>query len=553
MIARAESWSALRASFRWDLPARFNMGAALIDAHRADAIAVIQRLPDASLRRWTVGELRGQANRLANVLVTHGIARGDRVGVLLPQAPETVAAHIAIAKAGMVTVPMTAQFGADALAFRLGDCAARAVVTDAAGAAKLAALRDSLPALELVLSIDGAGEGGAVGYHALLERASDRFATVDTAADDPALLIYTSGTTGPPKGALHGHRVLAGHMPGNELLLGHFPQPGDVFWTPADWAWIGGLGSGVWPALHHNVPLVAWRMARFDPEEALAFMAEAGVTCGFVPPTALKTFRTVPDIARRFPHRLRVMFAGGEAFGAELTDWVRGALSPVLNQGFGQTEANLATINAAPGPEGPPGALGRAVPGRDVAILDAGGNRVAAGELGDICMAAPDPIHFLGYWNRPDATAGKYREGWDGRRWLVLGDTGRQDEEGWFWFVGRADDVIKTAGYRVGPGEIEDCLIAHPAVRMAAVVGVPDARTGERIKAFIILNDGVAPHADLTASIQTHVRTRLAAYQYPREVEYVAELPLTTTGKIQRKVLREREAAAPPSPTSPRA
>ena len=542
----AASYNAMRAQQRWRIPERFNMGAAVCDKQRQRDVALIHPLGGDAVREYTFGDLKRLSNRLANVLIAKGIKRGDRVGILLPQMPETATAHIAIYKAGMVAMPLFVLFGADALEYRLADSGARALITDRENAAKLAEIRDNLPELELVLSIDGPGDdgaGGALDFHSELAEVSDKFDPVDTLAEEPGLLIYTSGTTGPPKGALHAHRVLIGHMPGVEMIFDFFPQPGDVAWTPADWAWIGGLYDVLMPALYRGVPQVINPPGKFDAEAAFELIARFGINVAFIPPTGLKMMRQVANPRDRWNYSLRTVFSGGEALGTELMGWGRDTLGVIINEAYGQTECNVMVGCCGGIMTPPPGSMGRASPGFDLKILDENGVEVPRGELGSIACKAPNPVMFIEYWKQPEATRDKFVTGEDGAQWLVSGDTATQDEDGWIFFVGRADDVITSSGYRIGPAEVEDCLFGHPSVALSAVIGVPDPERTERVKAFIILNEGFEPSDDLAREIQTHVRTRLAAHEYPREVEFVTELPMTTTGKIMRKVLREREVA----------
>ena len=542
MLPEADSYESLRDRFVWSVPERYNIGVDVCDkwAERdPDRTALIHKRRDGAVETYSFADIRRLSNRLANALATHGLVRGDRVGILLPQAPETAVSHVAVYKMGGVAVPLFSLFGVEALEYRLGNCGARAVVTDAVGAAKIARIRDRLPELKLVLRIDEAGEGeleeGELDWHALVDAASEEFTPVDTAADDPAVIIYTSGTTGQPKGALHAHRVLLGHLPGVEISHDLFPQPGDRIWTPADWAWIGGLLDVLMPAWHHGVTVVSHRFEKFDAEEAFRLIADFQVRNAFLPPTALKMMRAVKDPQTRWTYAMRSVASGGETLGAELLDWGRQTFGLTINEFYGQTECNMIVSSCATVMPPKPGVMGRPVPGHDVAVIDGQGNRLAPGELGLIAVHRPDPVMFLQYWNNPEATAAKFIGDW-----LVTGDQGELDADGYIRFVGRDDDVITSAGYRIGPGEIEDCLIGHPAVRMAAVVGVPDPLRTEIVKAFIVLQDGVRPSDELAAEIQAHVKTRLAAHEYPRAVEFVDSLPMTTTGKIIRRELRGR-------------
>ena len=533
MLPKASSYEKLVAKFRWRVPERYNIGVDICDKWgQGDHLALIHKRRDGTVERFSFRDLKRDSNRLANALAAQGLGAGDRIGVLLPQAPETALAHIAAYKLGAIAVPLFTLFGAEALEFRLSDSGAKALITDRAGAEKIAEIRDALPELSILLAIDGPA-AGALDFHEALAKASDGFTPRDTKAEDPALIIYTSGTTGPPKGALHAHRTLLGHLPGVELPQELFPQDGDLFWTPADWAWIGGLIDVLLPAWHHGVPVLAHRFAKFDPEEAFALMAEFGVRNAFMPPTALKMMRRVPDPAARWNYALRSIGSGGETLGEELLDWGRETFSLTINEFYGQTECNLVVANCAGIMPVKPGAMGRAVPGHEVAVVDEEGRPLPDGEPGSAAIKRPDPVMFLGYWNDPEATARKFRGDW-----LITGDTALRDEEGYFHFLGRDDDVITSGGYRIGPGEIEDCLLKHPAVALAAAVGVPDPERTERVKAVLVLNQGYEASEALTREIQAYVKSRLAAHEYPREVEYRNDLPMTATGKIMRKELR---------------
>ena len=541
MLHPAPTYDAACRAFCWDIPAGYNIGVDVVDRHVAaghgDRLALVYLGENGAPERYSFGDIARQSNRLANLLLAHGIRRGDRVAILLAQRPETAIAHVAIYKAAMIAVPLFTLFGPDALEYRLSNSGARALITDVGSLEKIAAIRGRLTDLICLLVVDGTSTeaGPALDLRRAMEDSSDRFTPPETAADNPAVIIYTSGTTGPPKGALHAQRVLLGHLPGVEMPHEFFPQPGDLFWTPADWAWIGGLFDVLLPAWHHGVPVLAHRFRKFDPEEAFALMARHGVRNVFLPPTALKLMRQVHHPRRRHNFALRSVGSGGEALGGELLDWGREHLGLTINEFYGQTECNLVVANCTALMPPRPGSMGRPVPGHEVAILDDGGTVVPAGVEGEIAIRRPDPVMFLRYWNSPDATAKKFAG-----EWLLTGDLGRQDEEGYVWFVGRADDVITSAGYRIGPGEIEDCLMKHPAVALAAVVGIPDPVRTEIVKAFIVLKPGHIPVPTLEAEIRDFVKERLAAYEYPRLMEFIEALPMTATGKIMRRELRQR-------------
>src|SRR5689334_2260976 len=537
LLSPARDYDALYGEFRWQLPATYNIGVEACDrwaAAEPDRLALIHVRADGGSENVTYGWLRATSNRLANALAAHGIKRGDRVAILLPQSPEVLAIHVAVYKLGAVALPLASVFGVDALSYRLQNAGVKALLTNAQGAEKLAAIRDGLPELTLALSLDGAADG-MLAFADVLARASDDFRPVETTPDDPAMMIYTSGTTGLPKGALHGHRVLLGHLPGVEMPHDFFPQVGDRFWTPADWAWAGGLLDCLLPSLHHGIAVVARRFEKFDPEEAFALLAKTGVRNAFIPPTALRMLRSAPSPKGRHDIRLRSLGSGGESLGAETYEWGREIFGLTINEFYGQTECNLVLSSCAVIGVSKPGAIGKPVPGHDVAVIRADGTRADAGELGQIAVRRPDPVMFLEYWGRPEATRDKFIGDW-----MTTGDQGIVDEEGYVTFVGRDDDVITSAGYRIGPGEIEDCLIKHPAVALAAVVGKPDPVRTEIVKAFIVLKSGYQASDGLASEVRDFVKTRLSAHEYPREVAFIKDMPMTTTGKVIRRLLRER-------------
>jgi len=541
MLPQSRSYDELYGQFRWQVPARFNIGVEVCDrwAERDPGkLALVAVSQDGRAHDVSYGWLRETSNRLANVLAAHGVKRGDRVAILLPQGPDVAAIHIAIYKLGAIALPLAILFGTDALAYRLQNADAKALLTNAQGVAKIAEIKrtndEALAGLDVILSVDGPGDG-TLGMPDALSRAAADFTPVDTAADDPAMMIYTSGTTGQPKGALHAHRVLLGHMPGIELPQEFFPQAGDRFWTPADWAWAGGLLDCLLPSLYCGVPVVARRFDKFDPEEAFAVMARHGVRNAFIPPTGLRMLRAVPNARGCHDIRLRSVGSGGEALGAETFEWGKAALGVPVNEFYGQTECNLVIGSCASIGVVRPGAIGKAIPGHTVAVIDAEGRPVKPGEIGQIAVRRPDPVMFLEYWGRPEATAEKFIGDW-----MTTGDQGVLDEEGYFTFVGRDDDVITSAGYRIGPGEIEDCLIKHPAVALAAVIGKPDPMRTEIVKAFIVLKSGQARSDALADDIQGFVRKHLSAHEYPREIAFIDEMPMTTTGKVIRRLLRAK-------------
>lgn len=529
---RGRSEGELRALFRWQLPARYNIGVDCSDNQEPRRLAMVHIHSDGSLREVTYRDLAQDSNRLANALRDLGVQVGDRVCVSLPQHPSVAISHIAIYKLGAIAVPMTTLFGPDAFLYRLGDSGVSVMITDRVTAEKVATLRKELPNLRHILEIE-------TDWDTLLAQGSTSFRAHETRLDDPALLIYTSGTTGDPKGALHGHRVLLGHLPGFELSHNFYGLHGDRFWTPADWAWIGGLYDALFPVLHHGSTIVSFASGgKFDPERAFDMMSRHFVRNAFLPPTALKMMRQEVGASSSHNLQLRTVMSGGESLGEEILSWGRETLGVTINEIYGQTEANYVVGNCNEVFPVRPGSMGKAYVGHDVAVLDSNG--AATTEIGEVAVRRPDPVMFLGYWNRPEATQARFIGDW-----MLTGDTARLDQDGYFWFQGRNDDIINSAGYRIGPTEIEECLMRHPSVAQAAVIGIPDRVRGQVVKAFLVLRTGYQSDHALRADITQFVRTRLAAYEYPRVIEFLNELPLTTTGKIRRNELRVKSTNDP--------
>jgi acetyl-CoA synthetase len=538
VLKHGKTYNEVYNAFRWEIPEFYNIGVDICDrwADRPGRLALIYENESGRVEEYTFQDLKRLSNRLANGLQANGIGPGDRLGILLPQCPETAISHIAAYKIGAIAIPLFTLFGTDALAYRLSNSEAKGIVTDSANLPKIMEIRQGLPDLEVVVVTRGEKAENVLDFAQLIEKGSADFTPAKTRADDPALIIYTSGTTGPPKGALHAQRVLLGHLPGVEFPHNFFPQKNDLFWTPADWAWIGGLIDVLFPSWHHGIPVLAHRAKKFDPEEAFHLIARYNIRNAFMPPTALKLMRQVKDPRSRHRFAMRSIGSGGETLGEELLDWGKEVFDLTINEFYGQTEVNLVVGNCAAIMTNLPGSMGRAVPGHTVAVIDDAGKPLPAGTVGEVAVRRPDPVMFLGYWKNPKATADKYAGDW-----CLTGDLARQDEKGYFWFVGRKDDVITSAGYRIGPAEIEDCIMKHPAVGMVAVIGSPDEVRTEIVKAFIVLKADVDASVDVAADIKEFVKVRLAAHEYPREIEFVGELPMTATGKIMRKDLKALE------------
>jgi acetyl-CoA synthetase len=540
-----DRYAELYRSYRWDVPGRFNIAQACCGQWALDGSRCALYWEDESgaSAAYSFRDIQLAANRLANALAGLGVKRGDRVALVLPQRPETAIAYMAIFQMGAIALPLSHLFGPDALEYRINHAEASVALVEPSTIANLWAVREKLATLRHVIGVGGAREAGMHGWEALLERAASDFTPVETSAHDPAVIIYTSGTTGAPKGALEAHRLIIGNISGFVHSHDFFPQPGDVFWSPADWAWAGGLFDALLPSWYFGIPLLGYR-GRFDAEKAYYLLEKYGVRNAFLFPTALKLMmKAVPEPRNRYRLNLRSIMSAGEAVGVTVIEWAREQLGVTINEMFGQTEINYVVGNCQAAWPVKPGSIGRAYPGHRVAVIDDKGSELPPGELGEIaihrtCNGQPDPVFFLEYWKNPQATREKFVGDW-----ACTGDQAKIDADGYFWYQGRSDDVIKSAGYRIGPAEIENCLVKHRAVANAAVIGKPDETRGAIVKAYIVLQPGETACTALIEDIQRHVRGRLAPYEYPREIEFIDALPMTTTGKVQRKELRKREEA----------
>ena len=569
-----DHYAALHRGFTWQVDEHFNIAEvccsrwARADAHKPDAIkniAIRRHETCGSGLFYTYVELEKAAAALSHMLAGLGVQRGDRVAIVMPQRFETAVAYMAVFQMGAVAMPLSMLFGPEALAFRLQDSEAVVAICDDSSMGSVRAVRAECPALRSVVAVDVAGnvQGGDLDYRTAVAQHQRAFTAVKTKAEEAAILIYTSGTTGPPKGALLPHRALIGNLPGFVCSQNWFGFDGKtnhtsdaVFWSPADWAWTGGLMDALLPTLYFGRPIVAFN-GRFTPELAFSLMAGQGVTHTFLFPTALKAMmKAYPRPREQFKLQLQGLMSAGEAVGDAVFDYCRNQLGVVVNEMFGQTEINYVVGNCSVLWPAKPGSMGKGYPGHRVAVIDDDGNECPVGVSGDVAVhrfdvhGVPDPIFFLGYWKNETATQGKFTG-----NWCRTGDLARVEADGYLWYEGRADDVFKAAGYRIGPGEIENCLVKHPAVANAAVVPKPDSARGAVVKAYVVLApDFIAtrPDADcgraqfdaeLIASLQAHVKNLLAPYEYPKDIEFIDALPMTTTGKVQRRVLRLQEEA----------
>ncbi|WP_233417119.1 AMP-binding protein [Halovulum marinum] len=510
-----------------------------IAAGRGSAPAMVFERADGTLEHWSFGQIDAAATALAARLRALGFGRGDFIGVHTGMRPETGIAHMAVCKLGGVAVTLSQLYGPDALAHALNHCRARCLLTTEAGWSDLRGEAARLfPALEQVLVAESAGPEQDL-REVLAAPVPAGFRPDYTAADDVALLMYTSGSTGMPKGIRHGHRVLASYVPSISLFFDLSLHDADaVFWSPSDWAWVGGLLDMLFPAWLAGRP-VATSEARFRADWAYGFMARHRVTHSFLAPTAIKRLAQSPNPREDHDLSLRVVCTGGEALAADTLAWAEQRLGVVCNEFYGMTEVNHLIGNCAALYPRKPGSMGVAYPGHTVCLVDADGNEVPDGEPGEIVTPATAPTRYLGYLDAPGKDA-DLRLG----RWLRTHDLAVRDADGYFWYKGRSDDLIKSSGFRIGPAEIEDCLLAHPAVAEAAVIGKPDPERGQIVKAFVRTAASAEPGAALAEALKAHVRARLAAYKAPREIAFVDGFEMTSSGKINRRALRAADAGA---------
>ena len=555
---QADGYADLHRCFGWKVPRHFNMAEVCsrrwaADPATASQTAVIACSPDREDRYHGYAELQAQANRLSNALAALGVRRGDRVAIVLPQRFETAVAYMAVLQMGAVGMPLSQLFGPEALEFRLHDSEAVVAICDASTLPALQSVTAQCPLLRSVIAVE-AGAPGVLDWSALLAQEPASFNLVNTLAEEAAVLIYTSGTTGNPKGALIPHRALIGNLTGfvcSQNWFGFDPFDASVpsqavFWSPADWAWTGGLMDALLPTLYFGRPIVGFN-GRFAPQTAFELMQRHGVTHTFLFPTALKAMmKAFPTPRGQFTLKLEAIMSAGEAVGDAVFAYCREQLGVTVNEMFGQTEINYIVGNCARLYPAKPGSMGKGYPGHRVAVIDEEGHECPVGVPGDVAVhrldihGDPDPIFFLGYWKNEAATKAKFT-GDMADSWCRTGDLAVRDADGYLWYQGRSDDVFKAAGYRIGPSEIENCLVKHPAVANAAVVPKPDPERGAVVKAYVVLTPGTTGNEALVASLQAHVKGKLAPYEYPKEIEFVDALPMTTTGKVQRRVLRLQE------------
>ncbi len=543
MLQKSNNFEELCLSFKWNIPEFYNIASDTVDQDNyKNRIALINFLQDGKIEEWSFVDIKRSANKLANIFDHFHLEANARVGIILGQCPETAIAHMACFKSGKISIPLFNLFGIDALHYRLLNSRASLVICDNVGLNKIFEIKDRLPDLKKIICIDSSDEKSNVfNLKKLLEQASDSYITKKTKSSDPAIIIYTSGTTGGPKGALLPHRSLLGHIPGVEIpheFLSSSEPVKDLFWTPADWAWIGGLFDVLLPAWHFGIPVVSYRSQKFDPEVTFDLISKLEIKNTFLPPTALKMMKSFNPSKTVKDLKLRTVGSGGEALGEDLLEWGKQILGVGINEFYGQTECNLTVSNCGAIMPAKQGSIGKPVPGHEVRIINKNGEIIKEPGLdGEIIVKSDTPVSFLKYWENDKATKQKVKDGW-----LYTGDFAYKDEEGYFYFKGREDDIINTSGYRVGPSEVEDAVLSHPKVSMVAVIGIPDKLRGQVIKAFIVPRDHnnvLTQNEILKKSIQNHVKLKLAAHEYPRLIEFVYELPLTTTGKIIRKDLRE--------------
>jgi len=538
------SYAELRDWFEWEVPESFNMTEYVCERWAAaDAGPAIyyENAADEEAT-YTFSELNAVTDSLASYLANQGIERGDRIGINIPQKPETAIAHIAAWKLGAVTVPLSILYGPDGISYRLGDSSAKAIVVDHVNVDSVRDVYNDLDALSVVLTVDVDDPADdETGLDTAIEAGVGGFESVDTAAEDDAVILYTSGTTGPPKGVRHAHRLLLGFLPMTVTAMANMDLPEDaVFWGPSEWSWIATLYVSVLPPLFYGKPIVAYQGEQFDPETAFELIDRYRVTNYFCPPSGLRLMQQSEVPAGLDVSCLQTIGSGGESLSEAIANWTEETFSgATINEIYGQTEADPIIAECGALLESREGKMGKALPGVEVVMLNPETTEptVDHGDVGEIGVRYEGSlVCFKEYWNKPEKTAEKVQNGW-----LLTEDLAIRDADGYFEFKGRTDDVIISSGYRIGPDEVEDSLLSHEAVAEAGVIGVPDEDRGEIIKAYVVLDSGYEPTPELTEDLQNYVRNNLAKYQYPREIEYLEEMPKTVTGKVRRTSLRERE------------
>ena len=543
MLPKILNYDHLYNTFNLNIPLKFNIASATIDKFaNTNRVALKNIKFNGELENLSFGFIQKKSNQLANALDNLNLNRNDRVGIILGQCPETLISHISCFKSGKISIPLFNLFGVEALKFRLNDSSASVVICDKYGLEKLKKIKDSLPSLKYIICTDKYdNRKDILFFDSLLSKSKDEYKNLNTDSDDPALIIYTSGTTGDPKGALLSHRTLLGHIPGVEMphqFLSSDLSNNDCFWTPADWAWIGGLFDVLLPSLYFGIPVLSHRSKKFDPEFTFDLMEKFEVKNTFLPPTSLKMMKSFNLYKSRDKLNLRTVGSGGEALGEELLNWGKEILNVGINEFYGQTECNLTVSNNGLIMKQKLGSIGRPVPGHKVKLMKDDGTFISkSDDEGEIVVQSNSPSIFSGYWNNDEETQKKIIDGW-----LHTGDYATVDDEGYFYFKGRKDDLINSSGYRIGPSEIESTILSLQEVEMVAVVGVPDELRGEIIKAVVVPRDKALlknKNENLKYKIKEHVKQNLAAHEYPRLIEFVEELPLTTTGKIKRNLIRK--------------
>jgi acyl-coenzyme A synthetase/AMP-(fatty) acid ligase len=525
----------LHRNFKWETPEHFNFGAT-VDAFGLDPsrVALLWEDQDGNRARLTFAHVSAQSSRIANVLTGLGLKPGDPVMIVLPRITLWQSAYVGALKAGAIVIPCVSMLRENDLIYRANHSQARAIITSAEGADLAADLRNQCPSLEHFI-VAGSPRTGWLSLQEAMLQADPIFQPVNTRATDPAICYYTSGTTKHPKAVLHSHGYTYAHRFTGSLWLDLKPE--DLHWTTSDTGWAKaayGVLFGPWM----NGNTVFMYNGHFDPAKEFELLSRYRITNFCAPPTEYRMLVKANLDAVDLP-ALRHCASAGEPLNPEVIDVWREHFKLPIHDGYGQTETQLVAANL-PGMKIKPGAMGLPFPGIDAHVLDQDLNECAVGEVGQIGVRVkplkPPPI-MLEYWRNPEENAEVFRGDY-----YLTGDQARRDEDGYLWFVGRADDVISSAGYRIGPFEVESALLEHPAVIESAVVASPDPDRGAIVKAFVRLKPEVERNDALVLELQEHVKRVTAPYKYPREIEFVDDLPKTVSGKIRRVELRNREA-----------
>ena len=541
-------WEDFYDEIEWFEGGRLNAAHNAVDRQaktwRKNKVALYWEGAEEKSEEYSFLDLKNLSNKFANVLKKYDVERGDRVFIFLPRIPELYVSFLGIIKTGAIASDLFAAFGPKALEDRLKDSGAKMLVTNSELKHRVDEIRDGLPELKYMMVVDSESEGEEIGYGEEMKKASRDFEVERMDPEDPLFMLYTSGTTGKPKGVVHTHyAILQEHLTTKWVLDIH---EDDIYWCTADPGWVTGIAYGILGSWSNGTSSVVYE-GRFSPEKWYSVIERHQVTVWYTAPTAIRMLmRAGEELPKKYDlSSLRYLCSVGEPLNPEAIHWALKVFGLPFHDNWWQTETGGILIANYPCMRIKPGSMGKPFPGIRAAIVDDGGNELPAGKEGNLAIKPPWPSMMKEIWRNPEKYKSYFKRGW-----YVTGDRARMDEDGYFWFIGRADDVIKTAGERIGPFEVESALVEHPAIVEAGVIGKPDPIRGEIIKAFVSLKKGYKPSTELEDDLKKFIKKRLAGHAYPREIEFRDSLPKTRSGKIIRRLLKAQELGLPVGDTS---